>query len=285
MLLIFLMGLLVAPLHADVPATQQAVVSAQYAGGFKDDYPVEMERVRIYLPLTLQDISTKLGLIQYGRGFYHPVTIRFQDGSPAYAENPYFYVRSSANDSGYQQELVANVEAFAKHRQHANPQDNDLRNGFHYAMTQLVLNDLAGGQLDKVLPLWAQEGLAVYVSGDGDEFVQDIAGKVTRSQAADLVGDLNETFPYLTKKQYTDYYLAIKYIVDKHGLDNLQGFIRDLVAGKSAADTVLDVFNFYWADFEKAVKAYSLAAYQSAAPPDDDQGTPVYPQKSSQKSR
>ena len=59
-----------------------------------------------------QNIATELGLIQYGQGFNHPVTIRFDDGAPAINENPYFYVPALLRPQGFQPATVRQCGGF-----------------------------------------------------------------------------------------------------------------------------------------------------------------------------
>src|SRR6185437_7783474 len=180
-LLTLVIGVTASPARA--AGAQQAVVVDQYSGGFKDDYLQELPRVRTYLPLAQPEISVQLGLVQYGHGFLHPVNVRFTDGAPAIAENPFFYVRPSQTaDGAFSQDLMVNVEAYARRSRDAQWDARALRNAFYYATAQLILNDLSGGQTDKALPLWAQEGLCVYAASDGKRFVKLVGETSTRSK-------------------------------------------------------------------------------------------------------
>ena len=163
-----------------------------------------------------------------------------------------------------------NVEAFARHQRDPDWNDSTLNEAFHYAMTELMLNDLAGGRTYKSLPVWAQEGLALYCSGSGEELVEEVAEGTPRSKARDLAGNLNRSYGYLTKRLWARYYLAIKYIADTGGVNTLQAFARDMVDGKSAADTVLNNLSQDWPTFEKNVKDYSVKTFLQFTPDDDD---------------
>ena len=134
-----------APGWADSePAPQPATFAAGYNGGYKDDYPQELVRVQSYVLAVQSDIATQLGL-QYGQGFIHPVTIRFTDGAPADHENPFFYVQTKGSEETFRQDLVVNVEAYAMRRDELNRREGDLRSGFRYALTQVMLNDITAG--------------------------------------------------------------------------------------------------------------------------------------------
>ena len=239
-----------------------------YSGGFKDDYPQALVRVRSYVLSVQSDIATLYGL-QYGQGFLHPVTIRFDDGAPAVSENPYFYVQTKGSGSTFQQELIVNVEAYAKRRQDWSTNESTLRGGFRYALSEVMLNDIAAGDSDKALPLWVQEGLSVYASGNGEAFVQALSERVRRSKVGDLVGELNRPSPYLVTKDWALYYLAVKYIASTGGL---QAFVRSMTSGKSGADTLRDVLSQEWPVFEDHVHASALQALAGYAMSDEDEG-------------
>jgi len=242
----------------------------RYDGGFKDDYPQLLARVRTLVGLAQQEIAVKLGLFQYGRGFYHPVSIRFDDSSQAGTQNPFFYIRPSVSTDGFSQDLMVNVEVFARQQRDPKWEDRTLNQAFDYTMTELMLNDLAGGEAYKKLPVWVQEGLAVYCSGSGEELVEEVAEDTPRSKARDLAGDLNRSYRYLTKRQWARYYLAIKYITETGGVDSLQAFARDVIGGKSVADTILNTLSQDWPTFEKNVKDYTFKTFLQLTPDDDD---------------
>ena len=251
----------------------EPMISDSYAGGFKDDFPELHNRVRTLMSAARQEIFARLGLLQANQVFSNPVTVTFTDGASAVSENPFFYVQIAPPGQPFGQNLVANVEAYAHHR-HRTPSSEDeqhaVHNAFYYAMTELILNDLAAGQPDKILPPWAQEGLAVYLSGSGPDWVKGAAEHTPRSRAHELSLELNRSFPFLNKQHYAQYYLAIQYLYDTGGVNALQQFVREIVAGQSAAEAVHDTLGQYWPDFERNVHAYSESAFQAVAPPDDD---------------
>lgn len=261
-----LIGFAVSSAHA----LPQPEIVDKYTGGFKDDYPGVLQRVRIMAPLAQQDVITHLGLMLQKQVFSHPVTIRFDDGVPVPNENSFFYIQPAAGDT-YGQVLMVNVEGIARFVKGSAPHDNQIRKAFYYAMTHLVLNDIAGGETDKLLPLWYQEGLAVQVSEMGKDFVKQAAEKVQRSQARVLVLPLNEPRPYLGPRLYAQYYLAIQYIIDTHGTDSLQQLTRDMINGKSAADAIQSDLNQDWPAFEKGVETYSEQAFAAFALPDEEE--------------
>jgi hypothetical protein len=267
--LLILLLLLFSPGKAraeNPPVFHAPVLDNKYTGGFPDDYLQELSRVQTFLSIAQQNIATQLGLTQ-GNGFQHPVQIRFDDGAPRLSENTYFYVVVQGNGDDFKQDLVANVETFARKRKEGNWKEPDLRNGFYYAMTKLLLNDLTQGQ---GLTLWIQEGAAVYVSGSGEGFVQEVAAHVSRSKADRLVDDLNTVPEHITKLNYAQYYLAIKYIYNTGGINALQNFLRETVNGATTSDAVQHTLGFLWPEFQHNVKTYSLQQFQRFTLDDND---------------
>jgi hypothetical protein len=250
--------------NSAAPSPLPAALVNSYNGGYKDDYPQELVRVQSYILSVQSDIATQLGL-QYGQGFLHPVSIRFADGAPTTNENPFFYVQAKGSGDQFTQDLIANVEAFAKRRSELLQEDSTLRNGFRYALTQVMLNDLSAGDAESAFPLWVQEGLSVYASGNGDAFVKTAAARTFKSNAGDLVCDLNSPGPYLTARTWAGYYLAIKYIFDTDGLSGLQAFVRNMADGKSAPDAVRDATSQDWSAFTASVHDYSLESFKKVA--------------------
>jgi hypothetical protein len=57
--------------------------------------------------------------------------------------------------------------------------------------------------------------------------------------------------------------LAIQYIVKTGGSSGFQAFIRDMLAGQSAAQSVRDVLSQEWPDFEKNVHEFSVNSFKT----------------------
>lgn len=275
LLLLALISWAAAPVQADDDIPQPATLVNAYNGGYKDDYPQELARVQAYVLSAQSDIATQLGL-RYGQGFIHPVSVRFQDGVPAINENPFFSVRTHVTGESFSQDLLVNVEAFAKHRDELSRKEDDLRSGFRYALAQVMLNDLPAADPGNTLPLWVSEGLAVYVSGDGGRLVQEVAGRIHRSRAPELVAELNNPGPFLTPRAWANYYLAIKYIFAQGGVGALQAFVRNLTDGNSAPDAIRQSLNQEWPVFVSGLHEYAQKTFEQYAPSEEeaDRATP-----------
>ena len=130
-------------------------------------------------------------------------------------------------------------------------------------MTHAVLNDAVVSQYRRALPSWVQEGLAVYISGEGEERVKASAQRVRKSQAKMLVRDLAE--PVL---DYSRDYLAFKFLLDKYSINSLQAFVRELTEGKLPEEALEDSTGLSWDVFRQKLQDYSLQIYQENARPD-----------------
>jgi hypothetical protein len=247
----------------DPAATQLARIDEHYAGGYKDAFPQEFTTVQTYVTSAQSGVAAKLGL-QVGQGFHHPVTVRFEDGVPRINQNPFFYVRTKGTGDDFHQELVANVEAFAKPPSDAYA---DLRGGFWYAMAQLMLNDLSAGDPESALPLWLQEGLSVYASGSGDALLKVVTRRLPKSRVRELTGGLNDPGPYLTAPELARYFLAVDFIAS-HGV--LQTFLANITNGESPADAVRSTFGYEWPAFESNVRHFSAERLAGYAPSDEE---------------
>jgi hypothetical protein len=239
---------------ARIPAT----LIKEYTGSHPDVFTAEFDRVRVLAHVAQVEVSSRLGLMQYREGFQYPLTIRFEDGAPPGLESALAYVYLKSSAKGFEQALVINVEALAQ-----NPSDFDTV--FYHEMTHAVMNDAVGGEASIRIPHWAQEGLAIYVSGEGDERVKNAAQHFRRSQAGALVMDVDG--PY-SGYAYPQYYLAIKYFVDAGSTSALQAFVRHLIFGKSAAEAIFESLNMDLPTFKKNLSEYSLKIFQDQALPD-----------------
>jgi hypothetical protein len=227
-----------------------------YQGSHQDLFASEQDRVRLLVKQAQLEASSQLGLIQYQEGFLCPLTVRFDDKPAAQAENALAYVELLQTGHGMEQELVVNLDVMANYT-------GDFDPIFYHEMTHAVLNDAVVVPTHHLLPSWVQEGLAVYIAGNGDTIVRQLAQNVRKSQAGALVRDLD-----LPVRDYPRDYLAFKYILQKHGINSLQAFVRDLVQGQSPTEAIADSTGLAWDVFKKNLSAYSLQIYAENARPD-----------------
>jgi len=252
--------LVMAALALPAPAAsrQEATLAQDYHGAFPDVFTSQSDRVRLLVKQAQLEVSARLGLVQYQEGFQYPLEIRFADGAPAGVEHALAYVQMSQGGADFRQELVVNL-AEAAH----NPFDFDQV--FYHEMTHAVLNDSIGGEASARVPHWVQEGLAQYVSGEGEPRIVRVTQHLRRSQVQVLLCDLNG--PY-SAQAYPQYYLAIQDLYEKHSSNAVQALVRDLIAGQDASHAVEDATGLSWDDFTSEVRIYSLKVLQAHAQPD-----------------
>ncbi len=239
-------------------ARHEAVLKKDYQGSYEREFATQFDRVRLLVKQSQLEVSSKLGLLQYREGFQYPLTIRFDEGAPAGLENALAFVTYSQRGQDFEQELVVNLGELARFPHH-------IDTVFYHEMTHAVLNDAVGGQATFRIPRWLQEGLAMYVAEEGESRVMQAAGNLRRSLAHTLIFDLDGS---TYSNAYPQYYLAVKYILEKHSINALQGLVRDLVSGKSLNDAIQNNTGLSGSQFQKNVKEFSLKAFQENALPD-----------------
>jgi len=238
---------------------QEAVLDRNYKGSYPDLFTGQFDRVRLLVHQAQLEASMRLGFFQYQQGFQYPLIVRFDDSAPIGIEHALAYVRMGQNSTGqFMQEMVVNLAEMSRN-------SNDFDQVFTHEMTHAVLNDACGGRTSEHLPHWVQEGLAQYVSGEGDARVAEAAKHVHKSQAARLLYPLDA--PY-SAMGYPQYYLAIQYMFDKHSSNSISAFARDLIAGQSVPDAIQDAVDMPYDRFQQEVRDYSLKRFTDLAVPD-----------------
>jgi hypothetical protein len=261
------------PAIADNSERRPAVLMKEYTGPYQSEFATQFDRVRLLAHQAQLEVSARLGLAQYREGFQYPVIIRFSDGAPEGLESPLAYVslmKSVPRDSTmvspaimaaaptFQQEIVINLEEVRK-------QTIQFDTVFFHEMTHAVLNDAVGGEAAMKIPRWLQEGLAMYVSDEGERRVRKAAEKLKRSQTSALLYSLDAE---PVGKAYPQYYLAVKYILDKHSINALQALIRNLIAGRTIDEAIQDALGISRSDMYRNIAAYSKTTFEGIAIPD-----------------
>jgi len=259
-IVIFLLPILlircVTLVNANSVPRHLATVQESYTGTHPDLYAEQHDRVRILVRQAQLEISSQLGLFQYQEGFRWPLTIRFDDQPMAGVEHALAYVQLLSSGQTFAQELVVNLDVMSGNH-------DDFDKIFYHEMTHAVLNDAVIAEFRRPLPSWVQEGLAVYISGDGEDRVKALAQRVRKFQAQALVHDLED--PVL---DYAGDYLAFRYLKDKHSINSLQAFVRLLTDGKSPPEAIEESTGLSWEKFKTSLKDYSAQTYRQFARPD-----------------
>ena len=246
-------------LWADSPSPRfSAAFQTSYSGAYQDLYRDQVERVRLLIRQAQLEVSTRLGLLQYQEGFRYPLTVRFADNTPPNAENTLAYVHMVSANGSVGQEMVVNLSVFAEH-------STDFDMVFYHEMTHAVLNDALELQDLMNVPHWVQEGLAVYVAGNGEAIVSQVAKHFRKSTVKNFVLDLDQTHGYMI---YPQGYLVFKYLNDTYSVNAVEAFVRDLTQGKNAVAAIEDSANVPYDTFKQQLQEYSIDAYKNDALPD-----------------
>jgi hypothetical protein len=250
-------SLLLLPALTSADPRFTASFQLSYQGAYQDLFVQQQERVRLLVRQSQVEVSSQLGLFQYQEGFRLPLTIRFADTTNPGAEHALAFVHFVNSSSGLQQEMVVNLSVCAQ-----NPRDFDVI--FYHEMTHAVMLDAMGPEQALALPRWVHEGLATYVSGEGKERVHEVAQHFHKSTVGRIVHDIDE--PGVV--DYIHAYLAFQYLKEKYSVNALQGFVRDVIQGKTAPAAFEDMTGVPYDRFRHDLQEYTLATLQNEARPD-----------------
>lgn len=239
------------PTYARFPAT----LDDKYQGRYPDLFHSEFDRLRLLVNQSQLEASSQLGLLNYREGFRLPLQVRFEDELPPGVENALAFVQPAGSDGMVDHQImVVNLKLLSQHR-------TDFDRLLYHEMTHAVLNDAAL----RPLPSWVQEGLAVYVSGEGpDRITQRLAG-THKFMAASLVQDLAV---HSRTPDYAGDYLAFEYLHEKYSINAVQGFVREIAEGKSPETAIEDMTGVSFERFKQDLKAYIANVYKEKAPSD-----------------
>lgn len=224
---------LAAVVSAADPLRIAPVIDPAYDGAHAAAYTSAIDQVRWMTRVAQQEVSVGLGLIRYQEGFRYPVRLRFEDSGMPGAENLLAYVSLGTTSGGFAQELVINVTAIGQPL----PPWADFRTIFTHEMTHAVLNDSVGGDASMRLPRWVHEGLAQWISKEGEGRLKGLDRAYTKSQIRQTPMDLENPPPALA---YPLYYLGIRGLEARHGINAVQALVRLLIEGHPTQDALLE---------------------------------------------
>lgn len=239
----------VAALRAeDAPVRHAWTLDENYQGPHQDDFT----RLRFAFPnmirQTLIDIAVDTGL-DFQEGWNHPITIRFTDGAPAGVENALAYVELFSDDTHVAQRLNVNLDAYAREK-------FSFDKVFRHELFHAMLND-ALGLHSRDVPIWLHEGLAVYAAGQGDQMLNSYLSQIEEGDEESFLNGLEGAHGGL---DYVEDYLTVKYIRERHGINSMKGFVRQLVALKADYKAAIQASCFEdWPTFEKNARAFALS--------------------------
>lgn len=232
-----------------------ATLLATYTGSDPGAYAAAFDQVRLWVRQAQLEVSSQLGLLRYQEGFRYRMTIRFADGAPPGVEHILAYVSLGQDKEGFLQELVINVLAASK-------DSMGLQTVFFHEMTHAVMNDAVGGDATQKIPRWLHEGLAQWIGGDGEKRLKELTSQYKRASFLHYGYDLDQPDTFLA---YPEYYLGVKFILDKKGINSLQALVRNLISGMPFDRALEDSCSLKVPAFKAAVRDYSYNYFQDRA--------------------
>jgi len=236
-----------------------AEIQSVYEGRNPDAFAQVQDRVVQLVKTSQLEVSVGLGLQQYREGFQYPFQIRFEDSPSPGFEHTLAYVRLGRTSGGFAQEMVIHLEEL---RAIADLRWLDVEKVFYHEMTHAVLNDTVGGDAARRLPTWLHEGLAQFISREGEDRFREAAGRFTQREIKATVFQLERPFAQLA---YPQFYLAVRYLNDKHSINAIQGMVRYIMEGKSVEQALLESTGLSLERFYQNVNDYTRDAFLDRA--------------------
>lgn len=220
-----------------------------YNGRFPESFNKLRWEVPNIIRQTTIDIAVRLGL-DFREGWSCPMVVRFVDSAPTGVENVLAYVQFSVDEEGrFQQSLNVNLTAYER-------EAFNFNQVFAHEIVHAMVNDALGPEGMHSLPVWFHEGLAVYGAGNGDAVVDTYVMRYANDRDDFILNGLEGPHGAL---DYAEDYLAVKYIYERHGVNSLHNFVREIVRRKGDIPGALDYTCFEnWSDFQKNVRTYAL---------------------------
>lgn len=224
LLTLFTVLFIASHLFSDEPQEAKLVpwvMDESYNGPNSDSFNKLRYEVPILMRQTLIDLSVRCGL-DFREGWQMPMMVRFVDGAPMGVESVLAYVHLEQDSRGnLQQSLNVNLAAYGA--EHFN-----FDRVFAHELVHAMLNDSLGGQSTD-LPVWFHEGLAVYGANQGEKMVAAYVARFPHASSSYFINGLEGPHGAL---DYAEDYLAFKYVHDQHGVNSLQGLIREIIRRK-----------------------------------------------------
>jgi hypothetical protein len=122
-----------------------------------------------------------------------------------------------------------------------------------HEISHIYVGEILG---NKMMPVWLNEGTAMYLSGKTLSWEESIA--LGNALAADKLLDLasiDKVLSFVAAKAnlaYLESFLAVQFLVEQHGEKRLSQIIKDLAESKSFDDAFIQNLGYDFFDFEIA---------------------------------
>jgi hypothetical protein len=247
-LLFTLLVLVPSPLilAEDRPRVEWTMEEVANAGPYQQTYDKLRWEIPHLIRQTLIHISVRLGL-SYQEGWSSPLTIRFVAGSPPGIENVLAYVALTSEGETFQQSLNINLQAYQV-------DGFDLPRVLAHELVHAMVSDALGADASNLLPIWFHEGIAVYGSNQGEQMLSAYVAQLGYGARGAILNGLEGPHGAL---DYAEDYLAFQYIYEKHGINSLHNFVREVINRKGNLKEAYERTCFEsWGDFNLNLKKF-----------------------------
>lgn len=114
------------------------------------------------------------------------------------------------------------------------------------------------------LPLWFHEGLAEHESQEYADRAATTAADAAAEGSLIMLRNLRETFPEKrTELAYAESFLAVRYLVDNHGVSAPRKILAEIAAGNSFDEALRNVIGIGETAFENRWHEFTTARYRT----------------------
>lgn len=220
-----------------------------YNGPYQNSYQKLRYQVPNLIRQTTINIAVRLGM-DFREGWAFPMLVRFVDGSPMGAENVLAYVQLSKTGRDFAQSLNINLAAYER-------EPFNFDKVFAHELVHAMVHDAMGGDQSFDIPVWLHEGLAVYGADQGEQMARAYLAQMPDKPDEDFLNGLEGPHGAL---DYAEDYWAIKYMHNRHGVNSLHNFMRELVRRKGDISGALEYTCYEsWAEFQENARKFALA--------------------------
>lgn len=252
------------PAYSETPDQENAsptrvdwVLDESYDGNWRQQFDQLRWKIPALVRQTEIDLAVRIGL-NFQDGWQYPISIGFVDGSPLGTENVLAYVQMYSDRGSFHQRLNINLRAYAQ-------QGFEFEKVFAHELVHAMVNDAIGGDAALLLPVWFQEGLAVFGANQGEQLVETYGKQFYGFADQQLLNGLEGPHGAL---DYAEDYLAFQYLWKAHGQNAFHNFIREVIKRKG---DILGALPYTcvesWVDFKKNARTFSIEELKRIGPP------------------
>jgi hypothetical protein len=234
-----------------------------YAGAHPAEFAALLTQAESIVPSALAYIT---GQWELPNALHHPLIVTITDvpsknpGRPVSA-----FVRSVGSGENLRQWLIIDLE------HHLLYPDEDLDGLLYHEMAHAVLRDAVAGPQAAMIPTWFNEGLAQSVTSEGQQRVQEDYKRYGHTDARAVLCDLNGQVDEFLHGQenfgcYTQFYLAVKRLVQRGGQDCMPTIIAGLQSGRPLPEIIHTITALDWGAFQNDIVRFTRDVFSGDQP-------------------